>query len=75
MTVSVAITPKLQSDHQLELMMDGQKVAGPSSSTSLTAKEVWRGAHSFSVQVVDRRGKQIGQSNSVTVHVHQNSAK
>ncbi len=75
LTVSVSVQPALQQGHRVELMMDGSKVAGPSASTTLTAKEVYRGTHSFTARILDKSGKTVARSNSVTVHVHQNSAR
>lgn len=73
--VSVSTDPALGRGHQLVLMKNGSQVAGPTRSNRLTATDVFRGSHTFTVSVIDSKGNTITSSNPVTVHVHQTSAK
>ena len=73
-SVSVSVKPGLQTGHSFILMMDG-KEAGKGPQNSFQLKNVDRGSHNFSVQVIDGTGKIMVQSKSVTVHLHRATAK
>ena len=74
LSVSVSIDPALGRGHQLVLMKNGSQAAGPTRSSRLTATDVFRGSHTFTVNIVDSQ-QTITSSNAVTVHAHQTSAK
>lgn len=71
LTVSVQLTPPLRTKmgHRLQFFLDGQPSGGPTTATSRTLVEVYRGAHSVQAVVVDRSGGQIGQTETRTVYM------
>lgn len=50
--VQVEITPKLASQHRLQLLIDGQAYGAASTSTSLPVENLDRGEHRLAVQVL-----------------------
>lgn len=67
-TVGVAIQPRLQSGHLLQLLVDGQPYGAPTNVPRIQVMELERGEHSFSVQVV--QGTQlIQQSQTINLTV------
>lgn len=72
--VSMALIPRLQSDHRIQLTMDGQPVAGyqgRSLSHQLTGME--RGTHSLRAAVVGPDGNPLIQAQPVRFTVQQRS--
>lgn len=59
-TVSVAIQPRLQPGHMLQLLIDGKPYGQPSNIPRFQVLEQDRGEHSLSVQVL--QGTQIVQT-------------
>lgn len=51
-SVQVEITPKLASQHSLQLLIDGQAYGAASTSTSLQVVNLERGEHRLAVQVL-----------------------
>lgn len=73
--VSFTSEPPLQIErgHKLVVSVDGQQ--GPAVTTSsVTLENVERGSHQLQGQIVDSLGKAIITSQSITVHVHRQSA-
>lgn len=67
-TVRVAIQPRLQSGHLLQLVIDGQPYGQPTNIPRLQVMELDRGEHSLAVQVL--QGPQlIQQSQTITLTV------
>lgn len=68
-SISVTSKPGLQTGHSFILMLDGKEVGkGPQSTFQL--KNIDRGSHNLSVQVINGAGKIMVQSKPVTVHLH-----
>ena len=67
LTISVSVSPDLLEGHQVELIMDGQKVRNLSGSESARLSNVDRGSHQFTARVVDRDGKTLARSPAVSV--------
>lgn len=69
LTLTVDITPHLSSGDRAELLMDGQKIRDLQASGTVALSNVDRGTHSFSVRVVNSRGKVIdtGPSTSISL--------
>ena len=67
-TVGVAIEPRLQPGHLLQLMVDGAPYGQPTNIPRLQVMELERGEHSFSVQVLDNQ-RSIQQSETVNLTV------
>ncbi|WP_166643036.1 DUF4124 domain-containing protein [Alcanivorax sp. 24] len=66
-SVEVALEPALQAGHRLEVLDNGEPLAG----TALRDPE--RGSHVLVARVLDQEGKEIKRSATVTVHVHRTS--
>lgn len=72
--VNVRLDPALQPGHQLILFLDGRQVEGlPRGATQFDLKEVPRGTHTVSAQIVDGRGTRLQETAAVTFHVRQQS--
>jgi hypothetical protein len=74
LSVSVAVTPALQRNHQVRVYMDGgepQTVSG----LNFQLEEVWRGVHNIQVEVVDQTGNLMIRSQPNRFYVQQNSAR
>lgn len=67
-SVSLSLSPGLQSGHTIEVMMDGSPI-GRGASTSLTLTDVDRGTHTVQAAVKDADGKVVVRSNSVIFHL------
>ena len=71
LSVSVSVSPGLQSGHQIRAYFDGQArlVAG----TSFQLEEVFRGVHNLQVEVIDASGKLMIRSQPNRFYVQQNT--
>ncbi len=67
-TVGVAIEPRLQPGHLLQLIVDGAPYGQPTNIPRLQVMELERGEHSFSVQVLENQ-RSIQQSETVNLTV------
>lgn len=69
LTVSVQSSPPLRTKlgHQFRYFLNGRPQGGPTTATSRTLREVYRGTHTVQVVVIDRSGRQVAQSPTVTV--------
>jgi hypothetical protein len=67
-TVGVAIEPRLQPGHLLQLIVDGTPYGQPTNIPRLQVMELERGEHSFSVQVLENQ-RSIQQSETVNLTV------
>ncbi len=72
-TVSVNVSPGLQSEQQIVINLDGKRVASGSGS-SFNVGVVYRGSHSLTASVVDSNGKILFSSPSVNFYLRQHSA-
>lgn len=71
-TVGVAIEPRLQPGHLLQLIVDGAPYGQPTNIPRLQVMELERGEHSFSVQLLEnqRSIQQIETVNLTVQRVH-----
>ncbi|MCF7534168.1 DUF4124 domain-containing protein [Pseudomonas petrae] len=67
-TVGVAIEPRLQPGHLLQLIVDGAPYGQPTNIPRLQVMELDRGEHSLSVQVLENQ-RSIQQSETVNLTV------
>jgi hypothetical protein len=68
-TVTASVSPSLDSEHQLQLMMDGSPREEPQTSTAWDLTNVFRGEHNIQVAIIDAEGEQLSISEPVTVFV------
>ena len=71
LTVSVALSPGLQSGHQLRVYYNGQQRLV--SGTSFQIEEVFRGVHNLQAEVIDATGRLMIRSETNRFYVQQNS--
>lgn len=72
-TVSVTLSPPLQSGQQISISLDGRPVAS-GSGTAINIGQVYRGSHTVSASVVDSSGKTLLSSPAISFHLRQYSA-
>ena len=68
-SIRVSSEPGLQKGHRYLLKMDGKSV-GKGRTNTFPLKNVDRGSHNFTVQIIDKNEKMIIESGTVTVHLH-----
>jgi hypothetical protein len=73
-TASVRISPPLQPDHRIQVVLDGE-VYGAWPARMLTAQldNIYRGTHTLSVLVLDAGRKPVCTGAAVSFHVRQPS--
>lgn len=69
-SVLVDLQPNLRVGDSLQLIYDGNPLGKPQTSAAFTLNNVYRGAHTVAVQVLDSNGKLITQSDQVTFYMH-----
>ncbi|MDJ0812463.1 MAG: DUF4124 domain-containing protein [Woeseiaceae bacterium] len=73
LSVSLALTPGLQSGHQVRVYFDGEPRMV--NSTSFTINEVWRGVHNIQAEVLDETGALMIRSQPSRFYVQQNRVR
>ena len=73
MSVSLAVTPGLQSGHQVRVYFDGEPRMV--NSTSFTINEVFRGVHNIQAEVLDETGKLMIRSQPNRFYVQQTTVR
>ncbi len=68
-TVSVSVSPSLQSGDTITYHLDGQTI-GPTTNTSATFKHIYRGTHTASATLHAANGASLS-AGPVTFYVHQ----
>ena len=73
LNVSLALSPPLQSGHQIRVYLDGspRMVSG----TSFQLEEVWRGVHNLQAEVLDETGKMLIRSQTNRFYVQQTTVR
>lgn len=74
LSVSLQISPPLQPDHQVIVLLDGQQVA-KGRGTSFAIPPVERGAHNLGAAIVDGSGNHLRDAASVTFYIFQRSIR
>ena len=67
--VKVAVVPKLQKNHKLRLLVNGEVLAGPQKSPVFSVKNMFRGSHQLQVEIIDNKRKAVKTASS-TINVH-----
>lgn len=73
LNVSLALSPGLQSGHQVRVYFDGTPQLV--NSTSFTIEEVWRGVHNIQAEVLDETGRLMIRSQPNRFYVQQNTVR
>jgi hypothetical protein len=71
LNVSLALSPGLQSGHQVRVYFDGQPRMV--SGTSFQIDEVWRGVHNIQAEVIDSTGRLMIRSRTNRFYVQQST--
>ena len=71
LNVSLALSPGLQSGHQVRVYFDGEPRMV--SGTSFQIEEVWRGVHNIQAEVIDDTGKLMIRSRPNRFYVQQST--
>jgi len=67
--IHVSIEPKKENEHSLQLYLDGKKLGSPQLSPTFRALNINRGTHQVQVELLDENGKQLAQTQIITVHL------
>jgi hypothetical protein len=73
-TVQALLSRELIAGEQLQLTLNGEKYAVPTTNPHWQLKNIDRGSHSLVIQVV-RDGKLIASSQAITVHLQRSTVK
>lgn len=65
--VKLELTPKLKPSDAIQLLMDNIAFGEPQSATNFTMQGVIRGSHTLTAQVVDKKGRILKTSDSITI--------
>jgi hypothetical protein len=72
--VAFTTTPMPDEDFSYQMYLDGEPWFQPFFSQQVYLSNVERGSHSIQVRLMDSEGTVVGESNSVTFHLHRASA-
>ena len=69
--IKVALFPKLQKlfGHQIQISLDGLKLKEKWNSNTVSLSNLDRGTHTITVIVVDKKGKKLKQSKTLSIHL------
>jgi uncharacterized protein DUF4124 len=73
LNVQVEMDPPLLATHRVDLIFDGQRRNLDSASMQMTVNDVFRGAHTLQVVVIDPAGAEVMRSPARNFFVQQNS--
>lgn len=71
--VQVAVSPNLRTEDRVQLLLNGAARGAPISSTSFSLDNLDRGEYQAQVKILDKNGKEMGTSDSVTFQVKRHS--
>lgn len=72
LSIVATLNQRLEPEHELVYYMDGERLAQTREQQFLV-KQIYRGSHIITVQVVDGDGRVLARSEPVRVHVHRPS--
>lgn len=67
-TILVVAEPRLAPKNKLQLFLDGTPIGKPQSGPSFELEGIYKGAHNFTVEIIDNQGKVLKTSDSITVY-------
>lgn len=68
--VQLGIRPTMQPGQKTQIIFDGNPIGEPTANTIFNLKDINRGAHTIGAQLLDAKGKVLGQSKSITIYMH-----
>ncbi len=75
LNVQIALDPRLQSAHRLDVLIDGERRNLNATSTELSVPDVFRGTHKLQAVIVDQGGTEVLRSLVTTFMVQQTSVQ
>jgi hypothetical protein len=75
LNVQVSFDPPLQPGHHYDLIYDGQRRNLTATAPRVTLQDVFRGAHTLQVVVLESSGRELMRSSPRTFYVQQTSAQ
>ncbi len=71
LTIQISLSQPLQNHHLIEFLVDGKRVASPSTSTSISTPMgiKMRGRHQVSARVIEMNGKIVASTSPVSIQV------
>ena len=73
LNVRIQLEPPLQAGHRIDLAFDGQRRNLNTTNLQVTLPEVFRGAHTLQVVVIDASGIEVARSSTRNFFVQQTS--
>lgn len=73
-TVQVAVSPNLRRDDKVQLYFNGSPRGGAQKSTSFSFQNLDRGEYATHATIVDKNGKEVGKSNTITFFIKRSTA-
>ncbi len=73
--VQLQLEPALQSGHRVQFYLDGKPQGPAAAAIAITLNDLYRGSRTIHAAIVDAKGAQVAQSNSVVIHVKRTSVK
>ncbi|HVL00900.1 MAG TPA: DUF4124 domain-containing protein [Dongiaceae bacterium] len=67
--IQAAVSPNLRTEDKVQLLLNGSPHGAPISSTSFTLENLERGEYKTQVRILDKDGKELGISDTVTFQV------
>lgn len=71
--IQVGISPELQPNHRVSILLNGKPLGIPAAATSIRLDNLDRGAHRIEAKVVDPMGRNVASSQAVNIYVHRAS--
>ena len=68
--VVIEVEPELRGGDRVVLYLDGQNAGESKSAREFTLQNIDRGTHVIQFKVIDSKGKEVGASSRLTIHVH-----
>ncbi|TAL02297.1 MAG: DUF4124 domain-containing protein [Porticoccaceae bacterium] len=73
--VQLQLEPALQPGHRVQFYLDGKPQGPAAAAIAITLNDLYRGSRTIHAAIVDAKGAQVAQSNSVVIHVKRTSVK
>jgi hypothetical protein len=73
--VGLLVEPSIDRErgHRLQLFLDGKPLGEPGLATEIGLTDVDRGTHELKAVIIDREGRSVASTQTVTFHLHRES--
>ncbi|MAZ43657.1 MAG: hypothetical protein CMF48_00565 [Legionellales bacterium] len=69
--IRASVVPALSSEHQFQLVLNGEAVGEPNRDGVFILKNLYRGEYTVRVQIINKKGRVIKQSHSPSIQFTQ----